>query len=131
MIEARSTRGTALQLGEEARSPMEPAQKANAGRARLRLVAAENSVRFPLEGSQSNSPDLPDNHWTPRMPTRSPPSPATSRRTQEGAGRQKQLPSRPTQPDGQSAQGRMHLRRCGGSTRTNRIHQAAPEIKQI
>src|ERR1700732_2978288 len=125
MIEARSTRGITLQLGEAPQGTIEPAQKASTDRARSRLEATDNSVRFPREGSRSNRPDLLDNWLTLRIPTRSQPSPATSRRRKEGWVRQKQLQSRQMQSAGQPGQCRIRLRLCGGRTRTSRIHRAA------
>src|ERR1700738_3857398 len=109
MIEARSTRGITLEPGEGPHGPIEPAQKAHPDHARSRLEATDNSVRFPREGSRSNRPDLLDNRWTLRIPTRSQPSPAASRRGEEGWVHQKQLQSKQTQSDGQPAQCRLRL----------------------
>src|SRR6516165_8677496 len=101
MIEARSTRGITLQHGQGPPGPIQPAQKANTDPARPRLQATDNPVRFPQEGSRSNRPDLPDNRWTLRIPTRSQPSPATSQRSQQERVRQKQSQNRQLQSDGQ------------------------------
>src|SRR6516225_570935 len=103
MIEACSIPGITLELVEGPRGPIEPAQKANTDHPRARLGATDYSVRFPVEGSWSNRSDLPDNRWMLRILTRSPPSPAASRRRQEEWVRQKQLQRRPLQSDGQEA----------------------------
>src|SRR5271163_138539 len=103
MIEARSTLRIILELGRRPQGPIEPAQKASTDHARSRPGATDNPVHFPVEGSHSNRPDLPDNRWTLRTPTHSPPSPATNRREQAEWVRQKQLQNRQMQSDSQPA----------------------------
>src|SRR5262249_53483414 len=109
MSEARSTHGITLEPGERPKGPIEPSPNANTDHPSPWLLATDNAVRFPVEGSESNRPDLPDNRRTLRILTRNQPGPATSRRRQEGWVPQKQLQSRQLQSDGQPAQCRMRL----------------------
>src|ERR1700761_9263274 len=123
MIEACSRCGSTLELVEGPRGSIEPAQKAKTDDPRRRLAATDNAVRFPVEGSWPNRPHLPDNRWTLRIPTRSEPSPATSRRRQEEWVRQKQSQRRRLQSDGREGEFRTRRPLYGESTRTSKIHR--------
>src|SRR6185437_12922945 len=109
MTEARSMLGTTRKLGEGPLRPAEPAQKNSTDQARPQLGVTDNAIHFPLEGCWSNRPDRRDNGWTLRILTRSQPSPAASRRRQEGWVRQKQWQSRYLQSDGLRGQCRFRL----------------------
>src|ERR1044072_5630533 len=94
---------TTLGLVEGRPDPNEPVPTAAPLRPHPPLGATDYPIRSGVEGSSSSSPDLPDSPETLHKPIRSPPSPATNRRRQEGGEHLKPSRRRPSQFDGREA----------------------------